>query len=154
MNDRSPIFFSISNQSPPNRIRILPVSCRGARGVGGEIDWNSTYSFSEDVVGKVRLGQVRGLVDVQAAVNLDRGRGAVQALDALHLVVVTVVVVVVAVGGVPASSGYRIAQRRLRWNSAITIFREFISSAVKRGRLVSNFARTVSETVSGRYEIR
>lgn len=64
------------------------------------------YPFSEDVVREVRFGtNVRGFVDVQTAVNLDCGRGAVQTFDTLYLVIV---------GSVPAPSSYRIAQRRLQ----------------------------------------
>lgn len=64
------------------------------------------YPFSEDVVGEVRFGtNVRGFVDVQTAVNLDCGRGAVQTFDTIYLVVV---------GSIPAPSSYRIAQRRLQ----------------------------------------
>lgn len=64
------------------------------------------YPFSDDVIGEVRFRtNVRSFVDVQTAVNLDCGRGAVQIFDTLHLVIV---------GSIPASSSYRIAQRRLQ----------------------------------------
>lgn len=64
------------------------------------------YPFFEYVVGEIRFGtNVRGFVDVQTAVNLDCGRGAVQTFDTLQLVIVD---------SIPASSSYRIAQRRLQ----------------------------------------
>lgn len=66
-----------------------------------------SHPFPENVVGQLRFrSNVRGFVHIETAVDLDRGRGtAVQALDTLHFVIV---------GGVPTSSGYRVAQRRLQ----------------------------------------
>lgn len=66
---------------------------------------DSTYPFSKDVVGEICLRDVRGFIDVQTAVDLDRSRSAVQAFDIFQILIA---------GSVPASSDNRVAQRRLQ----------------------------------------